>query len=282
MSILQPPPLPSYPYGYPMTGPRFGLGAVLGTGLKVWVKNLVPFALIAAVLLIPHVLWSRYLYTHIEDIVQGETTKEGGQMAMLKAMFPTWILREALTVLMCSCVTYGVVMSLQGERVGVVKALGRGIARFLPTLGVALLVLLCNFGGLVMLVIPGLMAWCTLYVTVPASVIEKPGLFGALKRSAELTKGHRMELFALGVILVMSNTVLNAIVGAIVAPHAGSENQADLRLALDVELPRLAWVEYGQNILFVSLSAVFASVTYYLLRAEKEGTSAHELGKVFA
>jgi hypothetical protein len=282
------PPMPPYPYGasgygygYQMpTGPRFGIGDVLGKTFKVWGKNLIPFALITAIVLLPHLLWGIHYADSLQGIAEGAKSPEDAKWAAILQGLPGAGLLNMLTILLVSALTYGVVMDLQGERAGLLAALGRGFARFFPTLGVGVLVIICTFGGLFLLIVPGVMLWCALYVAIPASVIEKPGLFGALSRSMTLTRGHRAEIFALGFIMVIANGVINKVIEVATVPEMHKDSGVDPE-KIYAQFHTFIYADYIHNILAVSLNAAMVSVAYYLLRAEKEGTSAQELAKVF-
>ena len=56
-------------------------------------------------------------------------------------------------------------------------------------------------GGFFLLITPGVIVFCMLYVATQAAVLERPGVRGALRRSRELTRGHRFEMFGLVFIL---------------------------------------------------------------------------------
>ena len=80
---------------------------------------------------------------------------------------------------------------------------------------------------------------------------------------------------------------LPAIIGAIVLLVYAVEWGSSLLLNLclgSIDLPRLAWksIWWTQDLLVVSLAAVFAAVAYHALRLEKEGVDVSELTQVFA
>ncbi len=107
-----------------------------------------------------------------------------------------------------------------------------------------------------------------LSVATQASVIERPGVTGALERSRSLTKGHRLGIF--GLMLVE---------GAIVF---GIQMIVQNGLSRSLSLPSYIYVDLLCSVTVGSFTAVMSAVTYFYLRQEKEGTSAAELGQVFA
>jgi hypothetical protein len=78
--------------------------------------------------------------------------------------------------------------------------------------------------GLIFLVIPGIFLAVALVFTQLAVVVEEAGVVGALKRSWSLTKGNRIRLFALGLIVAIVSGILSALFGllGVVSPAVGN------------------------------------------------------------
>ena len=68
-------------------------------------------------------------------------------------------------------------------------------ARKLKQIGPAFLAGLLTLLGTLACIIPGLILACIFFVAVPATMVERAGPIEALKRSAELTTGHRLPIF---------------------------------------------------------------------------------------
>jgi uncharacterized membrane protein len=82
--------------------------------------------------------------------------------------------------------------------------------QYLPYLGATLLTAVIVVVGLILLIIPGIIAAVTLLFVKFLVVDRKLGPIEALKESARITKGHRMTLF----LFVLAIAVIN-IIGAI-------------------------------------------------------------------
>jgi len=238
----------------------FGVGNVLGSGFRIWIKNFIPFMVITALIYSPVLIWNI-------SAVQGELTDER-IAAVARAVGYGALLTVVLNILVSSALTYGVVMELQGRRASIGTCISTGLVRFFPTLGVAILSLLCFIGGTILLVIPGVIMYCMLYVATQSAVLERPGVMGALKRSRELTQGHKLEIFGLLFVLGLLNFGLKKLVESVMLSSAQ-------------DIPRYVYTFLAEQMILGSLSAVMASVAYYFLRAEKEGTSATELAAIF-
>jgi hypothetical protein len=107
----------------------------------------------------------------------------------------------------------------------VVGALPLLAPTILLTIAVAIMV---GFATL-FLILPGLWVYAVFSVFVPAIVLEGAG-FGALGRSAELTKGYRWPIVGLGIVLFAVIIVVSVFLGivlglplALFAPSAGQD-----------------------------------------------------------
>jgi len=96
---------------------------------------------------------------------------------------------------------------------------------------------------------------------VPAIVIEKNGIIASFNRSGFLTKRHRWPIFGLVLILGVCSALLVA-VAFLFGSAAG-------------------YVEYVFDAFITAFTAVTVAVTYYYLRADKEGVAVDEIAKVF-
>jgi uncharacterized membrane protein len=86
-------------------------------------------------------------------------------------------------------------------------SIGQAFGRIRPRLGEILIVML-NVGvrviiGLIMLIVPGVIAVLKYALAVPVAVLEETTVSGALERSATLTKGHRGRIFLIYFLLML-------------------------------------------------------------------------------
>lgn len=78
--------------------------------------------------------------------------------------------------------------------------LTRAIKVLIPVVVIYILSMLLTILGTFLLIIPGIIVFLTLYLSIPAKLSENIGIIESLKRSATLTKGNRWGI--LGTILV--------------------------------------------------------------------------------
>lgn len=248
---------------------QFSVGKVLGTGFGIWFKNLIPFLLITTLIFVPLILWGLSIVHGDQEI---ETLARGFDRF---AKFSV-VLNPLLAIFVAAALTYGVVMELQGQRASIGSCIATGMSRFFPVLGVAFVAGICVLVGAILLIIPGLIVACMLYVATPVAVLERPGVMASLSRSSELTKGHRLQIFGVLLLLGLMGWASAKITAtAMLAPESITADNFHHKVKLYM------YVELARTVIMGSLGSVFGAVAYYFLRSEKEGTSAAELASVF-
>lgn len=245
----------------------FGIGNVLSTGFRVWFRNLVPFLLITAVLYIPPWLWAWHA-VHVAPTLDNFNSAKYSPLIASYLTLP-------VNVFVAATLTYGVVMELHGQRAPLTSCITTGLSRFFPALAVGAVSWICVIAASVT-VVGGVIVLCMLYVATPVAVLERAGILGALSRSSALTSGHKWKILGLFLVLMLLGVGADLVLRAMVLDTG--PQPVDVAFA---SLHRQVYVDYANQVVFGSLGAVMASVSYYLLRAEKEGTSAAELAAIF-
>jgi hypothetical protein len=237
---------------------RFSVGAVLARSGGIWIKNLVPFVIIALIANIPALLYTWVASGSVEGYktwtnVIGSVGSLTGNLA-------------------AGAIIYGVLMQLRGEAASVGRCITVGLGRMFPILGVAICAGLAAGLGFVLLVIPGLIVLTVLFVAVPVAVVERPGVFQSLSRSGDLTAGHRWAVF--GVVFVQWLLTMGVTFVISTAMARGVTTLGDLRVFMMVtELV---------GVVTASLAAVFTAVCYHDLKLAKEGGGVEQLLAVFS
>lgn len=179
-----------------------------------------------------------------------------------------------------AALVYGVFELLRGgRRVQVGPCLRVGLRRWLPVLVASVLVGLAVLGGMCLLLIPGIIAFVGLAVTVPALVAEKLGVSDSLRRSWRLTEGYRLRVFFLYLALFGVVFGLYILLAQLVAPELLTGS-----FATDASPARLLAVRsfgFAFALVFGVLQSVASVVTYHELRRVKEGIGSEELAAAF-
>lgn len=173
-----------------------------------------------------------------------------------------------------AAIIYGTASWLNGREVGFAECLGAGARRCLPLIGLGIVAFIAIGFGMMLFFVPGVMMAMAWIVAAPALVVERTGVFGALGRSADLTRGRRWPIFALAVLFFIAQTVVQQVLISLMGvvfggatPFAQVLNQLPVSAVLGV-------------VVGVVLSAGIASI-YYELRSTREGIGPEALAAVF-
>jgi hypothetical protein len=161
-----------------------------------------------------------------------------------------------------------------GERIGASDATRQGAARFGTLWGVAFLSAVITIVGLVLLIVPGIIAAVGMCGASTAVMAENKTSVPALQRAWELSRGQRWRLTGLGGLLILAVLAV-LLVGVIIGAILGATG---LTAALDP-----VWqFGYGPiaESLIAALAAVGAAAAYVGLRTAKEGP-AEEIAHTF-
>lgn len=177
--------------------PRFAVvphsvdtGEMVATTFSTFFDNLAALWPVAAVTQLPMLLVDR-----VPVMVPGST---------LVALVLIFALTTVAAGLSTAALTWAVRRGLRGPAPGVGESLTHGLQACLATLPVALLLSCCLVASACALFVPWLGVFPGLAVVLPAAVEERLGAVAALRRSWQLTAGHRFAIFltSLGVGLV--------------------------------------------------------------------------------
>jgi hypothetical protein len=219
---------------------KFGIGSVLGTSVRLFMNNIVPFMALAFMLYVP-ALQLRH------------------QMPLENRSLWLFGLGLLLDSVLAAIVTYGVLKDLQGTRPSFKDCIVTGLRQAPFVLGVAVLSFIAIVIGMVLLVIPGLIVATMVYVAVPVALVERPGMMESLRRSRDLVDGHKGSLF---VILLLTWGMKAALSRWFAAMFPG-----DMQVYATITTESICGV-------FVAIST---AVAYTQLRAEREGITVPDL-----
>jgi hypothetical protein len=244
-------------------------GNILNQTFSVWVKNLINYLILGIVAFAPLVGYTLFVVDDLRtpsDVITYSVIMGAG----------AFLLSNIVT----GFVAFSVFRSLRNDPVGFGGMMTAGLSRIIPItgagIGVGLAILLCvapiflfisstGFGllGIVMLV-PAIYVAIMLALAVPVAAVEGVGVFTALKRSADLSKGSRGTIFGVLFIIGVFENILDRILNSIVG---------DPMLIL--------WIALGTSAIFMTLSSVARAVAYHDIRTVKEGVNTADLASVF-
>jgi hypothetical protein len=232
----------------------FRVGKVLNRTFSVLSRNLLPFCIVTVVANLPNVL----LFRPTASAVPSRHTAV--------VLFAGVIVAIVFSALSEAIVLFGAFEDMRGRQVDLIASLKVGLNRFFPVLGVAILVaLLCGLSA-ILLIFPAFIVMTMLFVAMPACIVEQLGPVNSMKRSSELTKGHRWKIFGLWLLVMIV-----AGIGSLIPKAFTAFGGASVGLILE-----LVWAA-----LTGAFNAVMVVVTYHDLRVAKEGVDTDQIASVF-
>ena len=235
------------------------VGQIIGRTFGVLGRHIVPFSIMTAIPLAPFVLLGFLL---VED---RPTANNVMSFALIGAA--AGLLYGVLFLITQAVILFGTFQDMRGKPVRFGESVTKGLARFLPIIGVAICALLALIAGFILFVIPGVMLMLAFYVAIPVCVVEGCGPVDSLKRSAALTKGHRGKLLGILLLVGIIGAICSAVISAILGVVGGT---------LVLGIGRFIW-----QAVFGAFTAVLTAVIYHDLRAAKEGIDVERMAAVF-
>ncbi len=234
---------------------KFTSGTILAQTFSVFFGNFAAFGLICTIVLSPSLLAQGWmLYEQWQD-----------PAAMPLAPILISMALAMLTPIATGALTFGVFQHVRGKQASVSDCLTVGLQRLFPVLGVGILAGIATGLGTLLCIVPGLIIATILAAAVPTAVIEKPGVFASLSRSADLTSGYRWTVFGVVFGLGILQFLAQLLVGALVAFSLGA----------------LLAATVVSTIIFTGLQATAPALVYYHLRKAKESIDVEEIAAVF-
>jgi hypothetical protein len=205
---------------------ELGLGGILDQAVKLTKTHFGLFLGIAAVLLIPFYLIQGFVNLAMTAKLPPNPTMQDiiaanqANMANLGFTLPLLLVGAYVVIPITNA---ALVHAIAGEYlekpVGVAESLKWALGRILPLIGTWFLVGLAIMGGLILCVIPGVIAAFWFALATQVVVIEGKSGFTAMKRSKELMSGNIGTFFVLGLLVGGINIGLALAVAFIPQPH---------------------------------------------------------------
>lgn len=271
--VVAPPRFAPPPYGgqrYAPVPPAFNAGTVIGRTFSVWWRHVLPFATMSLVVYAPVAIGLAALFAKAAGPDPADPFA-----VFAPAVAGGWLVTMLLHVPYTGAIGFAVFRGLRGGRIGLGAMVGEGFRRFFPLAGVMLLFGLATTFATLLLVFPAIMLGCAWAAAVPSCVVERTGPVESLRRSAELTRGVRMQVFLAYLAVFAVMWAASAAVQVVAMVVAIATLPDALEPAGTMVASQLA------NVLFGALPLVVPAVIYHDLRAAREGLDAGSLASVF-
>ena len=178
-------------------------------------------------------------------------------------------------VLAAGAISFGVIQDLHGDRPGIGAWLSNGLVCMPRILWISLLSSLAITVGMVLLIVPGLIALTMFCVSPVVGVVERLGGAAALQRAAALSEDHRMRIFVAYFALGLLSTA-----PTLVATRWMSVPQVTLELTVERITNGMVGVQL-LSLVGAGLLATLPAVLYHALRTAKEGVDPDSITRVF-
>lgn len=143
----------------------------------------------------------------------------------------------------------------------------------LPMIGLAILSSLLIGLGLLLLIVPGVIIYIMLIVSVPVLVEEERGVIESMARSRELTRGNRGRILLLLVLYLILSWAVAAVVGVVSGMSLATSEGANTTL--------LAALEALTATASAMLTSTMVASLYVELKTVKEGATTDSLAAIF-
>jgi len=257
-------------------GTEFRMGPIFGRAWSVYAANFLKFTLVGIIISLPNLFSGDY-----QSVEGGART---GLAAIVGLVF--YFVGQAV-------ILYGAFQALLGRPVSLGEATRRGLARFWAIIGITLLFLLAIIVGIVIvsfgawlaapigvllaIVFIVLLAMLMIRwsVAVPACVVENLGPLMSVRRSADLTKGHRWQIVgifvAIFIVILLASLIVLAIVVPIAAVTGGGAGGGLIGGLLSLIVTAI----------YTAYLTIIDVMIYHDLRVAKEGIDTNQIASVF-
>jgi len=238
---------------------NFRVGSVIRRSASVLLRHFLTFSIVAVIAYSPILLLAEAQTAEQTDLTEA--------VSMLAWYVPGLILLIVFSTLGDAIIMHAAFQDICRRRVRLVESLNAILRHFLPIVGLAFVMHFLIWVGLILLIIPGFIIYMMWFVGLPACVVERLGPWTSLRRSRDLTKGHRWKIFfglaLLLIVISLGSKLLEFELTITASPAVGL-------------FGRLIWKG-----VWSAFASVLVVVTYHDLRTAKEGIDIEQVAVVF-
>ena len=240
--------------------PGLQVGSAIATATRIWLANLLPFSVVAVVLNLPFIAWAFYATNSYDPTTWNARLRQ----------YQTGSIFGVLLVasLVCAVVTHGTLQQLRGTRISIFESFRAAMVRVVPVVGVTIVTAIATGLASLLLLIPGIVVFTTYLIVIPVTLSERLGIRASMRRSAELTVGHRMQIFFAVALVFALQFGLHYLLLEFTGLHT------DRKFITEHDMPNRHLMiplirAVGQIVM--TLGSVLPAVIYEQLRVAKEG-----------
>lgn len=284
------------PAGGPMAPGQLDVGDVLRTTFRAMQGALGPVLGCALIVAVPTMITSFGIRVLVYMVLVGTGSGPPDMEALQRvALVGSAAYLLSLGVLIVTGavgqggIMYAVAEHLSGRSPSFGTALRAGISRMVPVVLSSLIVTVVLVIGLFMCVLPGLVAFVFLCMTVPVCVVERLGPIDSITRGVALSEGNRLPIvlafLAMTVgLVVVSCCVMTPAIGLAAVQGASAAGSGDLReLYNPLSIQQIVSALFQIPVMLVATMAnsTMIAVIYAKLRGLRDGVDAQAIASVF-
>lgn len=239
---------------------RFEMGRVIGRILPVYGRNFIGFTLLSATTITPLIV-RYFIPSIIGDVFHGRIIFE------LLSLLPALFVQSALI--------YAAEIDFTGRKEVFSGYISAGFRFFLPALGITIASFIATAVGLIVLIVPGVICFAAISVSVPVCIAEHTGIIASMERSWMLTYGYRWQIFGLLAIYF----VFILVFAFALRPLSGLAAMSSQAVKFS-SLPFVIGISV-QTFLDTIISSIGSASIYYELRMIKESGGSDALAAAF-
>ena len=102
-----------------------------------------------------------------------------------------------------------------GQNLPLAESVSHSLRIYFPLLLLTTLLSIAIGFGLVLLIVPGIIMITMFWVAAPVLVVERRGILESIRRSLEMTAGHRWKIFLIFVCEILVSLLVNLLLGIV-------------------------------------------------------------------
>lgn len=223
-------------------GSKLPIGAVFANTFQIFGKAPLVFLLFGAISQLPAIL------------VLLLATPTNPKLSAISVVLI--VVNLLILFLIQTAMTYIAVRLSDNQPAPLGEALQLGVRRYLPMLGTTILILLAVYGGIILLIVPGIIFSLMFSVAVPVCAVEALGPVASMKRSAALTKYTRWRVLGIYVLFFVPLILVSVLITFVLMRNG--------------HLVVGQWLNVAVQLFWVPIATIFSAAIYIALRRLKE------------
>jgi hypothetical protein len=226
------------------------------------------FGLFVGIFALPHLLVLAFQFVGIA------VRPQGNQLSNILAM-GGWFWGAAFLGMIFSAISQAATVVAVSEvhldrPAGVVDSFSKVKGELLGVVVMSMMISFAVFFACFALIVPGVLLFLMWSLAVPAKVLENKGIFDAMSRSMELTKGNRGRIFVIWILLIVLSIGVNWLLSWPIVVAAGASSRGALLRSSAMWQVASNVANFISQCLVGPLATIAFALVYYDERVRKE------------